>query len=374
MHAGNKTKAQSAFEFMATYAWAFLILALIIVGLYIFIFLPSSIVPARCGFTYAITCQGISVGTNALGTYVNLELVNGQEYDLVGNTVSGNTIATVAMGSYGTANGMCTPTNVISGGTILCYIVMPKTVPLGTNVGGTIYLNSSICLQGTPSNCQTMQKISYTGNFTSKVSSITNILGQSFIYSGAANTGSSTLTGPSGAAYSYYICAGSQGNGNGVGSSTSWNPADIQILPVGQIPVSASVGHQTSGGSPSTCTVSDIAPASNLNALGELSVGASSPTITAASFSNPSGAPMSYSVTAASSFVVIAVACGQGVCPQPTFPASCSLVPSASASGPDQDVYIAVCASQNPATYTVYVTNSGGYVAEAAYNFGPTLK
>ncbi len=149
METKTKNKGQSAVEFISTYLWAFLLLAFIIVGLYYFVGIPSQIIPARCSFLYGINCEGVNVGTNTLDTVVELYLVNGQEYDLVGNT-----IATVSITAAGTANAICVPSNVLQGEVMLCSITMPSKISVGQQTTGTLFLNSSVCLSGTASNCQ----------------------------------------------------------------------------------------------------------------------------------------------------------------------------------------------------------------------------
>lgn len=170
MGAWTSKKAQSAFEYLTTYGWAFLIIAIMIGGLVLFVYLPANAIPARCSFIYAITCQGISVNTNSIATAVNIYLVNAQQYDL-----SGSPIATVNISAYGTANAICSPANVIAGGVILCSITMPKSIPVGTNVGGKLLLNASVCLGQSITNCQSSQSVSYVGNFSAAA---TGSLGQ----------------------------------------------------------------------------------------------------------------------------------------------------------------------------------------------------
>ncbi len=183
MEISTRFKAQSAMEYLSTYAWAFILIALAIAALYFFITLPSQVIPSRCSFVYAITCEGVSVGTNSLKTIVNLYLVNGQQYDLIGNT-----IATAVISKSGTANAICSPANVLQSGVIICSITMPSTIPVGQSVVGTLLLNSSVCLQGAASNCQTTQHVSYLGNFTSQVSGAANPIPVSISLSAAPGT------------------------------------------------------------------------------------------------------------------------------------------------------------------------------------------
>ena len=175
MAAKYQARAQSAMEFMATYAWAFLLIAVVMASLYFFLQLPPAALPQRCQFVYGIQCAGINVGSSGTTTIVNIYLINGQPYEMVSNALFGNTIATIAMGSqYGTANAVCSPANVLQGGAVLCSVTMPAPIRVGKNVGGTIFLNSTICLQGQAiTNCLQSQHVSYIGNFTTTVSGYT---------------------------------------------------------------------------------------------------------------------------------------------------------------------------------------------------------
>ncbi len=157
-------KEQSAMEFMSTYGWAFLLLAVMIIALYYFITIPSQVSPQRCSFAYAITCEWVNVGTNTLGTVAQLYLVNGQPYDLIGNI-----IATATISQAGTANTVCSTSNVLQGGVILCNIMMPSKIKAGKNIVGTLLINTSVCISGPISSCEATQPVSYIGNFTSYV-------------------------------------------------------------------------------------------------------------------------------------------------------------------------------------------------------------
>lgn len=159
--------AQASVEYLSTYAWAFVAISILMASLYFFFALPPSAVPARCTFIYGITCVGVQVGTNTVASAVDLYLANGQQYDLVGNTV-----ATVVMGQYGTANAICIPANIPAGGITICNVLLPNKIGLnkvGQQVGATVYLNTSVCLSGPISNCQQRQPVAYTGNFTTQI-------------------------------------------------------------------------------------------------------------------------------------------------------------------------------------------------------------
>ncbi len=166
-------KAQAAIEFLSTYAWQLVLIAVFLGSVYFFLSIPQQSLPNRCSFAYGISCIGINIGTSSVsGTIVDLYLANSQQYSLIGNT-----IATVVTNAYGTSNAMCLPSNVLTSGIILCDITMTNTIPtsfIGQSLYGSIYLNSSVCLNGNITNCATSQHVSYLGNFTTAVSADIN--------------------------------------------------------------------------------------------------------------------------------------------------------------------------------------------------------
>lgn len=84
-----KKKSQSALEFLVTYAWAFIVIAIIIAAIaYFGVLRPQKILPDRCTFSVSFDCSAFSLSTdgsfrlrlkNNVGTSVtvsDLNLVN----------------------------------------------------------------------------------------------------------------------------------------------------------------------------------------------------------------------------------------------------------------------------------------------------------
>ena len=72
-------KSQAALEFLTTYAWAFLVIIIVIAVIaYFGILRPQKILPDRCNFNVGFDCQAYSIGygTGADGTF-NIKLKNG---------------------------------------------------------------------------------------------------------------------------------------------------------------------------------------------------------------------------------------------------------------------------------------------------------
>ncbi|MCL5431117.1 MAG: hypothetical protein M1564_02355, partial [Candidatus Marsarchaeota archaeon] len=60
----SKKRLQSATEYLITYSWALLIIAVVIVLLYLYIAVPNRVVPSSCVFVTGAQCIDIVVGTN----------------------------------------------------------------------------------------------------------------------------------------------------------------------------------------------------------------------------------------------------------------------------------------------------------------------
>ena len=70
----SNLKSQAALEFLTTYAWAFLVILIMIGALaYFGILAPSKLLPNRCNFNAGIGCEGYEIGSD--GTF-NLKLKN----------------------------------------------------------------------------------------------------------------------------------------------------------------------------------------------------------------------------------------------------------------------------------------------------------
>ncbi|MBL7055996.1 hypothetical protein ISS07_03745 [Candidatus Woesearchaeota archaeon] len=78
MKTGHSNKGQAALEFLTTYAWAFLVILIMIGALaYFGVLSPSKLLPDRCNFGTEINCVdfGATFGNGNAGT-INLRLKN----------------------------------------------------------------------------------------------------------------------------------------------------------------------------------------------------------------------------------------------------------------------------------------------------------
>ena len=88
----KEVKSQAALEFLTTYAWAFLVILIMIGALaYFGILNPSSLLPERCNFGSEIECNDYKL--DATNSKLKLKIVNN-----VGNAISVTKITTTSEG------------------------------------------------------------------------------------------------------------------------------------------------------------------------------------------------------------------------------------------------------------------------------------
>ena len=223
-------KEQSAFEFITTYGWAILILAVVITLLYYFIGIPSTSVPNKCQFLFGSNCQGIIATSLASSTKMTLVITNAQSYPIF------NPLIKVATDSYGNLSAACLPSNALvnPGSEIICNVTIPQKISPGTTITGTIYLNITACPSGNIKNCQPAQLQTYKGNI------ITRVTSQSYNVHLTSTSTSSTSTS-------------STSTSSSTSSSTSTSTSTVLCPPGSQSYTTAGTFHFTT---PSGCGTS----------------------------------------------------------------------------------------------------------------------
>ncbi len=172
--------AQSAFEYLVTYGWALLILALVLVILFYFTSVPSKVVPNTCQFTTGAFCEDIVLGSVATthATVVAFIATNLRKYPVMNPTLT-----TVQNGVNSTPVA-CSPDFVLPGGAIFCEVnTQIKSNPYQF-VASSLYLSAVYCgfsaTPGTPAGCANGGvRESYSGSFagsTQPVSSASSLL------------------------------------------------------------------------------------------------------------------------------------------------------------------------------------------------------
>lgn len=155
-------RAQSALEFIVSYGWAILIIAIAAVGISFFLSAPARIPPNTCQTTSAgAYCNAVSIESNAVthSTQIVLDLINSQGFEVV------NPYAYVSINS--TSNSPivdCIPGNVLQGGTIICVIPVKYGTLLDTGLHGNFYLSVQNC-QLAGADCQNPTNQIFSGTF-----------------------------------------------------------------------------------------------------------------------------------------------------------------------------------------------------------------
>ncbi|MCL4387952.1 hypothetical protein M1567_02250, partial [Candidatus Marsarchaeota archaeon] len=111
-----KTKAQSALEYLITYGWAILIIAVAISLLYLYIAVPKVIVPSTCNFVTGAVCQDMIFGTNTTthATVIGFFITNPRKYPIYGPEIY------ASVNGRNTTAAQCKPSFVLAGGSVIC--------------------------------------------------------------------------------------------------------------------------------------------------------------------------------------------------------------------------------------------------------------
>ncbi|MGC8648148.1 MAG: hypothetical protein ACP5SJ_01460, partial [Candidatus Micrarchaeia archaeon] len=161
----KEEEGQSAMEYLMTYGWALLLIAIIASLLYLYIGVPHVIVPSSCAFTFGAYCDDLVVGANATthASKLAVFLTNTQAYPILHPELFVN------VNGVNSSASACQPNYVLPGGAIICEVSLPVQESLGSFLAGKIYLNASYCglaVNTTPQGCESAPKETYVGSFS----------------------------------------------------------------------------------------------------------------------------------------------------------------------------------------------------------------
>lgn len=152
--------AQSATEYISTYAWAIMIMAIIIAILYYFFSLPSQSIPSMCTFQSSLYCKSLTVLVNTTAHNATIiALITNQQQ----NPIESATL-TVQINGVNTTTSACLPGAVIGGGLMVCIITYKTNITAGSLVTGTLYLDIQSCT-AILTNCLQPINETYVANF-----------------------------------------------------------------------------------------------------------------------------------------------------------------------------------------------------------------
>jgi hypothetical protein len=166
MKSQTSYRAQSAIEFVTSYSWLLLIIAIVLILLYMFIGAPSTVVPSACSFENGVYCNDIilAANTSTHTTKLLLLMTNTQPYPIA------NPSMYAQINGVNTSVASCEPSLANAGSQLFCIVALPLNSSLNAFVTGQVYLNAKYCgLPGSPvskGSCPVYQEETYTGEFS----------------------------------------------------------------------------------------------------------------------------------------------------------------------------------------------------------------
>ena len=158
-------KAQGALEFLIAYSTAFLIIALVLAVLFLFVSLPSTLLPFACNFYSGFTCQDAVLSINGTSGAVLVLIASDSVSGVVRLGDSSNNFSATLNGHMSTG-GYCAPNATTSGQEIYCIANFDSTPKLGALYSGTFDIYADFCASGisnsTP-NCAAGSNYTYGG-------------------------------------------------------------------------------------------------------------------------------------------------------------------------------------------------------------------
>ena len=159
---------QSAIEYIVTYSWAILIMALILAIMFIYVNGIVLIAPSSCSISYGVYCYDLIAGSNNNTTKVIFLLSNAEQYFLYKPSIT----ITLRNNNY---TGHCDPNFARSGSSLLCYVSIPEHFANNTLLSGKFYINAYPCPIGNASSCKNNEEESFVGSYNTRVAIVNNL-------------------------------------------------------------------------------------------------------------------------------------------------------------------------------------------------------
>ncbi|MDE1846070.1 MAG: hypothetical protein KGH53_02210 [Candidatus Micrarchaeota archaeon] len=160
----SQIKIQSATEYLLTYGWAFLIIAIAAASLYLFVFAPSTLTASTCTFTSGVYCQDLVLGSSSTLSKMAMLLTNSNPYPIL------NPKMTLNLTGVAPILGTCIPNFILPGGAIICNATIIPAISQSALASGRFILSYTPCPGGNVIQCQSNPKQSYTGSFNTHAS------------------------------------------------------------------------------------------------------------------------------------------------------------------------------------------------------------
>ena len=154
-------KSQSAVEFISTYSFVFLIIAIVLFLLFLFSSIPTKILPFQCTVFSGFSCIDVIYRLMGSNSQIVVSLTDTQPGVI-------NVGAFYAKINSVAAIGTCTPSALLPGNVVTCTATLPLTASSGGIYSGVFNITANYCTNGV-------------GN----ISNTTCSAGSSFVYAGS---------------------------------------------------------------------------------------------------------------------------------------------------------------------------------------------
>ena len=169
----GKPRGQSALEFLATYAFVFITISIVLLLLFAFSSIPKNILPTQCSFYSGFQCLDAALVVNASGVPELIVIASDSEPGVV-NVSSFSAF----LNYHSSKSGYCVPRVATAGEKIYCIANFTGSVTLGSVYTGTFKVIANYCANS-PANitafCPAGSTYTYGGNI--RVQATKQVLG-----------------------------------------------------------------------------------------------------------------------------------------------------------------------------------------------------
>lgn len=144
MSRADKERSQSAIEFLSTYSFVFLIIAIVIVLLFALSYVPKKTLPFQCSTYGGFSCSDAAFAANSVTSNSVLKVI-------VTDTQPG----VVSIGGFNakingiaTVTGYCYPAVAQPGNTVTCQTSFSTVAAVGNVYYGTFNITANYCANG----------------------------------------------------------------------------------------------------------------------------------------------------------------------------------------------------------------------------------
>ncbi len=162
------SRGQMAIEYLTTYAYVFIIIAVVIAALLLFLTYPKTIIPTQCTFYSGFHCIDAAFEQNSIsgGSDLIILATDSQVGVIAFNSVSP---FSAKIANYGSTSGSCSPAKVTSGGSFVCTALFGFKPSTQTAYTGTFSISADYCVTApqnvSNANCAASGNFEYSGNF-----------------------------------------------------------------------------------------------------------------------------------------------------------------------------------------------------------------